>query len=85
MADSDTDDPEDFDRTVGATACVLFALGSFFVGMLLGSAGGGRVSDVTDTGMRWMGEGIGAGIAQAACIEQRGEWRYDECRLKETN
>lgn len=58
-------------------AAVVASMVALILGLVLGSSGssGGNISD---TGMRWIGEAIGGGIAHAACIEQRGRWSYNE-------
>ena len=60
----------------------LVGIGFFFgmmIGTLIGSFGS---SDMSDLGLRWMGEAIAEGIAEAACIESRGEWKSYGCEFK---
>lgn len=54
------------------------------LGLVLGLALAGRGEAISYTAAGALGEGIGRGIAQAACIEARGEWRAtNDCDLRE--
>lgn len=69
--------------TSEAGIAIGFGLAGLFVGILLGSMiGKTSSSDMSDTGLRWMGEAIGEGIAEAACIESRGDWGSSGCEFE---
>jgi hypothetical protein len=56
--------------------------GAGLLGLVLGLAlGGGPSEGISYTAANALGEKIGRGIAQAACIEARGEWSIDDCRF----
>ncbi len=67
----------------GTSLIIAGALVGVVTGLVLGLAFGSGSGPVDATGLRWLGEGIGDGIAHAACIEARGEWTVaGQCRLK---
>jgi len=68
-------------KTVTSLATA-FVLGCFL--LMVGLAMSRDSSSGSNTGLRWLGEGIGDGIAHAACIQVGGEWEvYKKCILGE--